>query len=79
MNKEIITEAYNKIDDAHGQITCITSVLDILQAIEPSGYKNVNVLQGDISNTLALVSEKLGEQLVVIELALQEIRKELKN
>jgi len=70
-------EAIKRIDDAHGSITCATSVIDILQNIDPESYANTNILAGDISNTLALVSEKLSEQLEVIEMALSDIKEAL--
>lgn len=60
MRKEIVTEALKKIDEAHSSITCTTSVLDVLKSIEPGSYANTNILAGDVSNTLALVSEKMG-------------------
>ncbi|MCQ2507584.1 MAG: hypothetical protein MJ097_02205 [Dorea sp.] len=68
-----VSEAINRMGEAHNSLICLTSVIDILKNLDPSGYENTVVLAGDISNTLGIVSEKLSEQLGIIETSILDI------
>lgn len=68
-----VSEAIKRMGEAHSSLICLSSVIDIIQNIDPSGYENTVVLAGDISNTLGMVSEKLSEQLGIIETSLLDI------